>query len=81
MDSDSESSVRSMDKDEYLVDIKCGMDVEYMMASVGDTSGDHRLGMELGGLGELGKFGYIEIRKRKHPAGGAPCTSRVGNKR
>ena len=55
----SESSVSTMGRAEYLVDINDGMDMEGSMACAGYTNG------------QMEWDGDIELNKRKPPDGGA----------
>ena len=71
-EADEESSVSSMDREEYLVDITDGMDVEYMMANAGTAEVGNTRGNTNGNdeLRTSGEYEDMELRKRKPPDGG-----------
>ena len=71
-EADEESSVNTMDREEYLVDINDGMDIEYMMADAGTAAIGSGRGNTNGNdeVTTSGEYGDMELRKRKPPDGG-----------
>ena len=71
-EADEESSVNTMDREEYLVDINDGMDIEYMMADAGKAAIGSGRGNTNGNdeVTTSGEYGDMELRKRKPPDGG-----------